>query len=211
MRDTLIVIGSEVLTADIMKSSIFWDITACSGLEVYRCFGGTYSLNRQGRRISQVQSRWQADPYFTVVLLFGPDDWGDIFLRNNGLHAVKSQKIEMYVVIWPPDSPDLSPLDCSIFNEVSVQKLERIPVASGTTATKYLEYIVSHVTIQYLTRYQSKERTYLSRNINYLGVGGLFSRDSDDVNVTVLNEMQILYFWTLSIVLFLSKTPSCFK
>jgi hypothetical protein len=34
-------VGSEVLTQMIMKSSIFWDITPCSPLEVNRHFGGT--------------------------------------------------------------------------------------------------------------------------------------------------------------------------
>jgi hypothetical protein len=35
----------EVLTAVVMKSSIFWDITSCSPLKVNRRFGGTYRLH----------------------------------------------------------------------------------------------------------------------------------------------------------------------
>jgi hypothetical protein len=37
-------IAFEVLTAVFMKSSIFWDITPCSPLEVNRRFEGTYHI-----------------------------------------------------------------------------------------------------------------------------------------------------------------------
>jgi hypothetical protein len=54
----------EVLTAVVMKSSIFWDIMSCSTLKVNRHFGGTCHLHLQGQRISQAkkqcESRWQA-------------------------------------------------------------------------------------------------------------------------------------------------------
>jgi hypothetical protein len=43
-----VIIGSEVLTAAVMKNSVFWDITLCSPLEVNRCFGGTYWFHFQG-------------------------------------------------------------------------------------------------------------------------------------------------------------------
>jgi hypothetical protein len=49
-------VGFDVLTAVVMKSPIFWDITPCSPLKVYRCFGGTYRLQLQGRRISPARS-----------------------------------------------------------------------------------------------------------------------------------------------------------
>jgi hypothetical protein len=42
--------GFEVLTAVVMKSIIFWDITPCSPLSFNRRFGGTYRLYLQGRR-----------------------------------------------------------------------------------------------------------------------------------------------------------------
>jgi hypothetical protein len=38
-------VGFEVLTAVVMKSNIFWDITPCSPLQVNRHFGGTYRLH----------------------------------------------------------------------------------------------------------------------------------------------------------------------
>jgi hypothetical protein len=62
-------VGSEVLIAVIMRSSIFWDVTPRSTLKVNRRFGGTYLLRLQGRRIRQArnqrESRWQ--DAFTLV------------------------------------------------------------------------------------------------------------------------------------------------
>jgi hypothetical protein len=43
-------VGIEVLTAVIMKSTIFWDITPCSPLSVNRRFAGTYRLHLHGQR-----------------------------------------------------------------------------------------------------------------------------------------------------------------
>jgi hypothetical protein len=40
-------VGFEVLTAVVMKSAIFWDITLCSPLSVNRRFGGTYHRHLQ--------------------------------------------------------------------------------------------------------------------------------------------------------------------
>jgi hypothetical protein len=58
------VVRSEVLTAVVMKSTVFWDIMLCSLLKVSRHFEGTYCLHLQGRIISrarsQCASRWQA-------------------------------------------------------------------------------------------------------------------------------------------------------
>jgi hypothetical protein len=42
--------GFEVLTALVIKSSIFWGLTPCSPLEVNRYFGGTFSLHLQRRK-----------------------------------------------------------------------------------------------------------------------------------------------------------------
>jgi hypothetical protein len=49
-------VGFEVLTAVIMKSTIFWDIPPCSPLKVNRRFGGAYHLHHQGRRISRARN-----------------------------------------------------------------------------------------------------------------------------------------------------------
>jgi hypothetical protein len=72
------IVWFEVLTAVVMKSTIFWDITPCSPLSVNRRFGGTCRLLFQGRRIRRVrnqrESRCQAELWL----------WRDIFLRNVG-------------------------------------------------------------------------------------------------------------------------------
>jgi hypothetical protein len=43
----------EVLTAVIMKSIIFWDVTPCSLVKVNRRSIGKYCLHRQVRRVNQ--------------------------------------------------------------------------------------------------------------------------------------------------------------
>jgi hypothetical protein len=61
-RDGLskILVGIEVVTAMIMKSPNFWDITFCSPLKVNRRFGGTCRLHLQSRRISQARIEHEA-------------------------------------------------------------------------------------------------------------------------------------------------------
>jgi hypothetical protein len=58
-----------------MKTSIFWDITPCSPLELNRRFGGTC---RQGK--NQRKRRWQA--CFFLGLFFGHEDGEVMFFRN---------------------------------------------------------------------------------------------------------------------------------
>jgi hypothetical protein len=53
-------VGSEVLTALVMKSSIFWDIKPCSPLKCKRYFGVIYPLYLLGQSISQ--GRYQYEP-----------------------------------------------------------------------------------------------------------------------------------------------------
>jgi hypothetical protein len=45
-------VGFEVLTAVVMKSTIFWDITPCSPLSVSRRFGGTLCFPAVFTRVS---------------------------------------------------------------------------------------------------------------------------------------------------------------
>jgi hypothetical protein len=83
-------VGFEVLTAVVMKSTVFWDIMPCSSLKVNWHFRGTYRLHLQGRRISfarnRCKRRWQAAAYFHAGFLLGLfynlTDRGDKFLRN---------------------------------------------------------------------------------------------------------------------------------
>jgi hypothetical protein len=49
--------GFEVLTAVVMKSSVFWDIMLCNPLKINLRFGGTYLLRIHARWISQERSQ----------------------------------------------------------------------------------------------------------------------------------------------------------
>jgi hypothetical protein len=80
----ILLVGFEVLTVVVMKSTIFWDIKLCSLLKVNRRFGGTYRLHLQGRRISSVVLSTSFDAGFLLGLFFDPEDGGDMFLRNVG-------------------------------------------------------------------------------------------------------------------------------
>jgi hypothetical protein len=53
-------IASEVLTAVIMKCSVFWYIATCSPMKVNRSFEGTYRLHLHCRRISQARNQREA-------------------------------------------------------------------------------------------------------------------------------------------------------
>jgi hypothetical protein len=57
--------GYKVLTAIVMNSAIFWDITPCSSLKFNLRFGGKYCLHLQDWRINQVwnqrETRLQAE------------------------------------------------------------------------------------------------------------------------------------------------------
>jgi hypothetical protein len=87
----------QVLTAVVVKNSVFWDITPCSLLKVSRRFGRTYGFHLQNWRVSQARNRHEADSkqmlinsccllyaVFLLGLLFNTEDGGDMFLRNVG-------------------------------------------------------------------------------------------------------------------------------
>jgi hypothetical protein len=48
-------VGLEILTAVVMKVTIFWDIGPCSPY-MKRLFGGTYPLQRQGRKSAEEET-----------------------------------------------------------------------------------------------------------------------------------------------------------
>jgi hypothetical protein len=68
-------VGYEVLTAMVLKSSIFWDITPCSPWKFKLRFGGTCRLHHHGWRISQVGNHHEAG---------SKECHGDLLLRNPG-------------------------------------------------------------------------------------------------------------------------------
>jgi hypothetical protein len=74
---TIEFVGIEVLTAVVMKRSVFWDIISCSPLKVNRCFGGTCRLNLRHDTGSR-----QDYAGFVRSLFFDPEDGGGMFLRN---------------------------------------------------------------------------------------------------------------------------------
>jgi hypothetical protein len=81
--------GFVVLTAVVMKSSIFWDITLCSPLKVNRHFGGTYRLHLQvqiHRARYQCEYRVLATWFHAGILLrlIWPWRWRRMFLQNVG-------------------------------------------------------------------------------------------------------------------------------
>jgi hypothetical protein len=67
-------VGFEVLTAVVMKISIFWNITSCSPSKANRRLGRTCRLHLQGGRIrrsrTQRESRWQAETVSETQGLF---------------------------------------------------------------------------------------------------------------------------------------------
>jgi hypothetical protein len=67
-------------------------------LNINRCFGATYRLHLQGRRISrainQLESRWQAE----LSLFFDLEDGGDMLLQNIGLYS--TDYTELYPRRW---------------------------------------------------------------------------------------------------------------
>jgi hypothetical protein len=65
VEKNMIQVGFGVLTALVMKSSLFCGITPFSPFKGNRCFGGTCRLHLQGQRISQVRNQHEAD--YTVL------------------------------------------------------------------------------------------------------------------------------------------------
>jgi hypothetical protein len=102
-KTSSVYVGFEVLTAVVIKSSIFWDITSCSPLKVNRTFEGICRRNLQGQTISEVRNQREAGSTcylrhagFSLGLFFDPEDVGNGFLRNVGrLQGIISQKTDL--------------------------------------------------------------------------------------------------------------------
>jgi hypothetical protein len=88
----------EVLTAVVMKSSIFWDITPCSPLKFSRHFGGTYRLHLQGRRICQAS----LPSDFTLISCSAYSSTLKMFIRNVGWLPTGYKALSQRIVIFEP-------------------------------------------------------------------------------------------------------------
>jgi hypothetical protein len=62
-----VLVGSEVLTAMVMKSSVFWNITLCSPLKGKWHCGGTCCLHLQGQIISQGRNQCEASSKHCIM------------------------------------------------------------------------------------------------------------------------------------------------
>jgi hypothetical protein len=91
-------VGFEVLTAVVMKSTIFWDITPCSPLSANRRFGGIRVEERakQETSMKQIASRG----CFTLVSCMAHSSTlkmeATCSSEISGLHGVISQKIVLF-------------------------------------------------------------------------------------------------------------------
>jgi hypothetical protein len=80
----IIFVGFEVIRMVIMKSSVFWDIAACSAVKVKKTFRRDISPQSSGfkRRPSKKQNDASSKHSLTVSLglLFSLEDGSDLFL-----------------------------------------------------------------------------------------------------------------------------------
>jgi hypothetical protein len=93
--------GFEVLTAVVMKSIIFWDITRCSPLEVSRRFGGTCRLHLQGRRISQARNQREAGgKQIKMVETWSSKTSADFQRTTWGYTRIPQESIQVGLHLW---------------------------------------------------------------------------------------------------------------
>jgi hypothetical protein len=107
-------VGHEVLTAVIMNSSVFWNMTAYSSMRVNTRFGGTCRLHLQGWIVSHARNQYEgmrkqqgeplllpASRLFLALLTLQPCRWkrhvpAICRLIFNGLYGVISHKTELF-------------------------------------------------------------------------------------------------------------------
>jgi hypothetical protein len=94
-------VGFEILTAVVMKISVFCDMMSYILLKVNQCFGGTCYLHLQGWKeikqeasIKQTMSRAVG---FLLDLLYTPEDVPPKHgLMLNRLHGIRSHNVELF-------------------------------------------------------------------------------------------------------------------
>jgi hypothetical protein len=57
--------GDYIVTCNVFKSVIFWDMTLCSLIKVYGCCGGIFCLHLKGKKVSR-KSKHQKEQIFCV-------------------------------------------------------------------------------------------------------------------------------------------------
>jgi hypothetical protein len=72
----------QVLTAASMKMTVFWDVTLCSLVEVYRRFRGACCLNHQGDECHSVSSRFCSFAFVTGMFLLKCISGNTVRYRN---------------------------------------------------------------------------------------------------------------------------------
>jgi hypothetical protein len=77
------------------------NVTQCNPLKAKRRFGGTRRLHFQGRRICQARNQRVSGSKESKF--FGPEDGGDVFIRNVDWLSTDcmwfiSQKIEVFII-----------------------------------------------------------------------------------------------------------------
>jgi hypothetical protein len=81
-------VGFKVLTAVVVKSSIYWDIMACSLLKVNdvpeNYAASTFRVAEETKKPALCSPCYLAHAGFLLGLLFEPEDGNYIFLRNIG-------------------------------------------------------------------------------------------------------------------------------
>lgn len=83
----------------------FWDLTSRNPTEVYRCFGGTYSLCLQSKTVSLRRKQAGRAQHFVRCLfrsLFDPEDPSSTFLWNVGAsscHGPEDSALHVHTLV----------------------------------------------------------------------------------------------------------------
>jgi hypothetical protein len=112
-RNNKYLVGFEVLTVVVMKSSIFWDIMLCSWLKVNRHFRGTYRLHLQGQRISWVRNQHLLSCWFLARLIIRLWRWRRCFSET-------SVKFQQTTRCYNPEDSTLQQIPCWKWEKLSM-------------------------------------------------------------------------------------------
>jgi hypothetical protein len=125
-------VGFEVLTAVVMKSSIFWDITpcTCSPLKVNRRFGGTCCLHLQVGKICHTRNQRicgnKHSSTWLIIRTWRQRRHVPAKRRSNlnGPHGVMSQKIDFSIILFMPSLNSMFTFYISSTNKSSFEEYQ---------------------------------------------------------------------------------------